>query len=272
MSASGWTRGRRNARRAPDEHRGMDHLCRRLAGARHHAVARRRDSLVRCGARTGGADGLVSRPSFPAAAAAGAAMITLSLAAGHVAAAAIGAVVCTSATKVLVSSRRRVATAEGVARFASVLANQAAVAVTASDAVARAAPLVERDPWARRRWPWPPTARASEWTLRPSGSRPGCRPRWPLPWPTWSRLGRGRRALGGDRDLCSKPRPPRPRRRPGCSMAASAASDAHSGPRGAARGRARCRGRTSRRRCRDVAGRHPGSRAAAGRSGRDGGI
>ena len=76
----------------------------------------------------------------PAAAAAGAAMIALNLAAGH--AAAIGAVVCTSATKVLVSSRRQVATAEGVARFASVLANQAAVAVTAADAVARAAPLV----------------------------------------------------------------------------------------------------------------------------------
>ncbi|MYI35912.1 MAG: hypothetical protein F4118_05725 [Acidimicrobiaceae bacterium] len=79
---------------------------------------------------------------LPAAVVAGAAMIALDLAAGHAAAAAIGAVVCTSATKVLVSSRRRVATAEGVARFASVLANQAAVAVTASDAVARAAPLV----------------------------------------------------------------------------------------------------------------------------------
>ncbi len=79
---------------------------------------------------------------LPAAAAAGAAMIILGLAAGHAVAAAICAVVCTSAVKVLVMSRRRVAVAEGVARFASVLANQASVAVTAADAVARAAPLV----------------------------------------------------------------------------------------------------------------------------------
>ena len=79
---------------------------------------------------------------LPAAAAAGSAMIVFGLAAGHVVAAAICAVVCTSAVKVLVTSRRRVATAEGVARYASVLTNQAAVAVTAEDAVARAAPLV----------------------------------------------------------------------------------------------------------------------------------
>lgn len=78
----------------------------------------------------------------PAAAAAGAIMIVLDLAPGHAVAAAICAVVCTAAVNVLVMSRRRVATAEGVARFASVLANQAAVAVTAADAVARAAPLV----------------------------------------------------------------------------------------------------------------------------------
>lgn len=69
-------------------------------------------------------------------------MIAMNLTAGHAAAAAIGAVVCTSAVRVLVASGRRVAIAEGVARFASVLANQAVVAVTASDAVARAAPLV----------------------------------------------------------------------------------------------------------------------------------
>lgn len=77
-----------------------------------------------------------------AAAAAGAAVIVAGLAAGHAVAAATCAVVCTSALKVLVMSRRRVATAEGVARFASVLTNQAAVAVTAADAVVRAAPLV----------------------------------------------------------------------------------------------------------------------------------
>ena len=79
---------------------------------------------------------------LPAAAAAGSAMIVLGLAAGHAAAAAMCAVVCTSAVKVLVMSRRRVVIAEGVARFASVLTNQAAVAVTAADAVAKAAPLV----------------------------------------------------------------------------------------------------------------------------------
>ena len=90
--------------------------------------------------------GLRHRFRIPAAllAAAGAAavIIALDLAAGHAVAAAICAVVCTSAVKVLVTSKRRVATAEGVARFASVLANQAAVSVTAADAVARAAPLV----------------------------------------------------------------------------------------------------------------------------------
>ena len=69
-------------------------------------------------------------------------MVILGLTVGHAAAAAICAVVCTSAVKVLMMSRRRVAIAEGVARFASVLTNQAAIAVTATDAVARAAPLV----------------------------------------------------------------------------------------------------------------------------------
>lgn len=79
---------------------------------------------------------------LPAAAGAFAAVIVVGLAAGHAVAAAICSLVCTSAVKVLVTSRRRVTTAEGVARFASVLANQAAVAVTAADAVAKAAPLV----------------------------------------------------------------------------------------------------------------------------------
>ena len=77
-----------------------------------------------------------------AAAAAFAVMVAAGLAAGPAVAAAICALVCTSAMKVLATSRRRVATAEGVARFASVLANQAAVAVTPADAVAKAAPLV----------------------------------------------------------------------------------------------------------------------------------
>ncbi len=79
---------------------------------------------------------------LPAAAGAFAAMVALDLAAGHAIAATICALVCTSAVKVLVTSKRRVATAEGVARFASVLANQAAVSVTAADALSRAAPLV----------------------------------------------------------------------------------------------------------------------------------
>ena len=79
---------------------------------------------------------------LPAAAAAFTAMVVLNLEVLHAVAAAVCALVCTSAMKVMVTSRRRVATAEGVARFASVLANQAAVALTAVDAVARAAPLV----------------------------------------------------------------------------------------------------------------------------------
>lgn len=79
---------------------------------------------------------------LPAGASAAALMIALGLTAGHAAAAAMSAVVCTSATKVLVTSRRRAATDEGVARLAGVLANQASVAVTVSDAVAKAAPLV----------------------------------------------------------------------------------------------------------------------------------
>ena len=93
-------------------------------------------------ARTGRRSRARIPAELPAAAAAFAAMIALDLAAGHATAAAICALVCASAMRVLMASRRRVATAEGVARFASVLANQAAVAVTASDAVARAAPLV----------------------------------------------------------------------------------------------------------------------------------
>ena len=69
-------------------------------------------------------------------------MVALGLAAGHAAAAATCAALCTAALQVLLASRRQVATAEGVARLAGVLANQASVAVTVSDAVAKAAPLV----------------------------------------------------------------------------------------------------------------------------------
>ncbi len=79
---------------------------------------------------------------LPAGAAAAALMIVVGLTAGHGAAAAMCAVVCTAAMKVLVTSRRRATTDEGVARLAGVLANQASVAVTVSDAVAKAAPLV----------------------------------------------------------------------------------------------------------------------------------
>ena len=79
---------------------------------------------------------------LPAGAAIGALVLVSGLSAVHAAAATVGAVVCTSAIKVLVASRRRMATAEGVARLAGVLANQASVAVTVSDAVAKAAPLV----------------------------------------------------------------------------------------------------------------------------------
>ena len=79
---------------------------------------------------------------LPAGAGAAALMIVVGLASGHATAAAMCAVVCTAALKVLMASRRRAATAEGVARLAGVLANQASVAVTVSDAVAKAAPLV----------------------------------------------------------------------------------------------------------------------------------
>lgn len=56
--------------------------------------------------------------------------------------AALPAAVSASAIMVLVASRRWCITAEAVARLAAVLANQAAVAVTASDALRRAAPLI----------------------------------------------------------------------------------------------------------------------------------
>ncbi len=90
--------------------------------------------------------GLRSTASLPAevptAVVTGVAMLVVGLALPHAIAAAICAVVCTSAIKILIFSGRRVRTAEGVARFASVLNNQASVAVTVTDAVARAAPLI----------------------------------------------------------------------------------------------------------------------------------
>ncbi|MYA13973.1 MAG: hypothetical protein F4Z26_04560 [Acidimicrobiaceae bacterium] len=60
----------------------------------------------------------------------------------HALAAAICGGVCAASLSVVADSRRWTATAEGVARLAGVLANQATVAVTVTDAVARAAPLV----------------------------------------------------------------------------------------------------------------------------------
>ena len=85
----------------------------------------------------------VRLPAEPSAAAAAAAVvIVVGLSAGHAVAAALCAAVCTAAIRVLVASRRWTATAEGVAGLAGVLANQASVAVTVTDALAKAAPLV----------------------------------------------------------------------------------------------------------------------------------
>ncbi len=86
---------------------------------------------------------LASLPAeIPIAVVVGVAVLVMGLTLGHAVASAICAVVPTSAVKVLVYSIRRVRVAEGVARFASVLSNQASVAVTVADAVSRAAPLV----------------------------------------------------------------------------------------------------------------------------------
>ncbi len=93
---------------------------------------------VRTGARR--------RAGIPAEAVSGAAAAALAVAAGlspgHGAAAAISAAVCAAALKVLLASRRWNSTAAGVARLAGVLANQASVAVTVTDAIGKAAPLV----------------------------------------------------------------------------------------------------------------------------------
>lgn len=90
--------------------------------------------------------GLRRRTSIPSEALGGTAAAVLAMAAGlapgHAAAAAISAAVCTAAVKVLLASRRWNSTAEGIARLAGVLANQASVAVTVTDAIGRAAPLV----------------------------------------------------------------------------------------------------------------------------------
>ena len=85
-----------------------------------------------------------TRPPAEALVAVLAAVVVLAvgLAPGHAAAAAICAAVVAASLKVLTISRRRVIVAEGVARLSGVLANQASVAVTVSDAVAKAAPLV----------------------------------------------------------------------------------------------------------------------------------
>lgn len=90
--------------------------------------------------------GFRRRRGIPAEAVAATVAATLAVAAGvtpvHAAAAAIGVAVCAAAIKVLPASRRWNSTAEGVARLAGVLANQASVAVTVTDAIGRAAPLV----------------------------------------------------------------------------------------------------------------------------------
>ncbi len=102
-------------------------------------------SSVRSGSGVGGS--VRSRRArlpaeLPSAAAAAGATLASGLVVGHAAAAALCSVVCIAAMKVMLASRRWTATAEGVARLAGVLANQASVAVTAVDALRHAAPLV----------------------------------------------------------------------------------------------------------------------------------
>ena len=77
-----------------------------------------------------------------AAGAAAAVVVALGLSPVHAAAAALAALVVVSSLQVLFASRRWCATAEGVARLAGVLANQASVATTVTDALRHAAPLV----------------------------------------------------------------------------------------------------------------------------------
>ena len=82
-------------------------------------------------------------PVEPVAAGAAAAVVVgLGLSPVHAAAAALAALVVVSSLQVLFASRRWCATAEGVARLAGVLANQASVATTVTDALRHAAPLV----------------------------------------------------------------------------------------------------------------------------------
>ena len=82
-------------------------------------------------------------PAEPVAAAAAAGFaLAVGLAAAHAAAAALAAAVAAASVKVLLASRRWSAAAEGVARLAGALSNQATVAVTATDALRHAAPLV----------------------------------------------------------------------------------------------------------------------------------
>lgn len=82
-------------------------------------------------------------PAEPVAAVVVAALaVSFGLGATHAAASAVSAVVAVAALKILVVSRRWTNAAEGTARLAGVLANQATVATTVADAVARAAPLV----------------------------------------------------------------------------------------------------------------------------------
>ena len=82
-------------------------------------------------------------PAVPVAVlVAGGAVLGVGFTVLHAFAAAICGSVCAASLSVVADSRRWTATAEGVARLAGVLANQATVATTVTDAVARAAPLV----------------------------------------------------------------------------------------------------------------------------------
>ena len=82
-------------------------------------------------------------PAVPVAAlVAGAAVFGGGFTVLHAIAAAVCGGVCAASLSVVADSRRWTATTEGVARLAGVLANQATVATTVADAVARAAPLV----------------------------------------------------------------------------------------------------------------------------------
>ncbi len=79
---------------------------------------------------------------IPVAAVGAAPVLMFGLSIMHAVAAALCTASCMAALKVMRASRRWRTTAEGTARLASVLANQASVAVTVTDALRRAADVV----------------------------------------------------------------------------------------------------------------------------------